>query len=68
MIKFSKKIKRKMAYILLTLSLFVVIFNNAGQFLTFVDIPFSSNAQMYTGIIGAILSFMWYAYLQRSVR
>lgn len=66
--KFKKKTKKGIAYTLLTISTFILIFNNIGQAFTLVNVPFTKNIQMYAGFIGAVLSFVWYSYLQGAIR
>lgn len=64
----KKNTKKRIAIFLLGISAFFIIFNNAGQFLSFVNIPFSKTFQIYAGIIGAIISFVWYSYLEGAIR
>lgn len=60
----KKKTKKKIAYFLLMISSFFLIFNNMGQFLTFINIPFTQKTQMFTSILGIIIGFVWYSYLE----
>jgi hypothetical protein len=64
----KKKTKKGIAYTLLVLSTFFLIFNNIGQFLTFVDIPFTRTTQMWMGILGILISIVWYSYLEGAIR
>ena len=64
----KKKTKKKIAYFLLMISLFVLIFNNMGQFLTFINIPFTQKTQIFTGILGIIVGFVWYSYLEGAIK
>jgi len=65
---FKRKTKKGIAYALLMISTFILIFNNAGQFLVFLKLPFTQTFQIYAGILGALVSFVWYSYLEGAIR
>jgi len=64
----KKKTKKKWAYALLMISFIFLIFNNVGQFFTLINIPFSKNIQMWAGVIGLVLAFVWYSYLEGAIK
>jgi len=64
----KKKTKKRIAYIFLVISTFILIFNNIGQFLTFVSIPFTKTTQIWIGIFGISLSVIWYMYLDGVIK
>lgn len=66
--KIKKKNQKTIAYILLIISSFVLIFNNMGQFLAFINIPFDAKTQIFISVVGIIVSGIWYLYLEKAIK
>ena len=61
----KKRTKNNLANIVLILSTIIVVFNNIGQSITLVQLPFSRTAQLYAGIFSFIAGAIWTLYLER---
>jgi len=66
--KLSKSKRKTIALYLLGISFVVLMFNNIGQSLSFLSIPFTKTIQMYVGGAGIFFSFLWYLYLEGAIR
>ena len=66
--RIKKKHKKTAAYILMILAALIIMFNNTGQFLTFMNIPFTKSFQIIIGIVGFIIVTVWYLYLEKVIR
>jgi hypothetical protein len=66
--KIKQSKKKKLALYALGISTFFVAFNNAGQFLTFLNVPFTKTGQIYIGLICIGISLLWYSYLEGAIK
>jgi hypothetical protein len=60
----KKKIKQRFAYGVVLISTIIVVFNNMGQTLQLVNIPFTKTALLWTGVFSFISGAVWTLYLK----
>ena len=66
--KMKKKNKEWIAYAIMLISTTIVAFNNIGQSITLVQLPFSRTAQLYAGILSFIIGAVWTLYIEKVLK
>lgn len=60
----KKKYKERFAYGIMLVSTILVVFNNMGQTMQLINIPFTKTAQLWTGVFSFIAGAIWTLYLK----
>jgi hypothetical protein len=64
----KKKNKNIMAYAVMLVSTTILAFNNTGQLITLIDLPFSRNTQYWVAGLSFIVGAVWTLYLEKVLK
>lgn len=63
--KIKKKNKNMIAYAIMLISTSIVVFNNVGQTINLIQLPFSRTTQLWIGIFSFIAGAIWTLFLEK---
>ena len=63
-VKMKKKTKNTLSLWIMIISTIFIVFNNVGQSITLLDLPFSSTAQFWAGVFSLFSGIVWTLYLR----
>ena len=64
----KKKSKEWISYCIMLISSTIIIFNNIGQSITLIDIPFSRITQYWVAGISFFVGAVWTLYLEKVLK
>ena len=55
----KKKNKETLSLWIMLISTIIIVFNNVGQSITLIDLPFSRTAQFWVGVVSLLVGIVW---------